>query len=55
MTLTEFKKVMIAIDPDCDRTTYYWNIWNDSLRFGAKTNQPVSFTDFLNQKINGEI
>ena len=50
MTFEEFKGVMSynfqGIDPLCDK--YYWNLWQDSRRYGCKNTaaKPV-WEDFL--------
>ena len=58
MTFEEFRGVMSynfqGIDPLCDK--YYWNLWQDSRRYGCKNTaaKPV-WEDFLQQIRFGRI
>ena len=58
MTFEEFRGVMAyefqGIDPLCDK--YYWNLWQDSRRYGCKNPaaKPV-WEDFLQQIRFGRI
>jgi len=58
MTFVQFKQVMFdefqGMDPKLD--TYYWNLWQDSLRYGCKNTaaKPV-WEDFLESIRTGKI
>jgi hypothetical protein len=58
MTFEQFKGVMAyqfqGIDPLCDK--YYWNLWQDSRRYGCKNTaaKPV-WEDFLEAIRTGKI
>jgi len=49
MTFENFKHIMNdefqGMDPELD--LYYWNLWNDTLRSGAKTGVKPCFNAFI--------
>ena len=58
MTFEQFKGVMSyefqGIDPLCDK--YYWNLWQDSRRYGCKnTAAKPDWEDFLTAIRTGKI
>ena len=58
MTFEEFRGVMSyefqGIDPLCDK--YYWNLWQDSRRYGCKnTAAKPDWEDFLTAIRTGKI